>query len=193
VNKRYLETIRVEDGKIRHLSYHQQRVNTTLCNEKIISLQEILSPPQKGLYRCRVVYDAHSFAVSYHSYEKRSIKKLKLVYDDTISYDKKYEDRRSIDKLFATKGACDDILIVKNGFITDTSIANIALKQGDTWFTPISPLLQGTTRQRLLDTNQLRTRQIRPEELGEYSAVALMNAMIDFDIIAHDNIRKIIC
>ena len=42
-------------------------------------------------------------------------------------------------------------LIVKDGYLTDTSIANIALYDGYTWFTPAHPLLRGTKRAELLN------------------------------------------
>lgn len=192
VNNKYLETIKAYNGEIFHLSYHQERLEKTI-GHKDIELSEVLNPPQEGLYRCRAIYDTYSVSVTYYPYVKRNICKLKLISDDTIDYDKKYADRSEIEKLLEQKDGCDDIIIVKNGFITDTSIANIALKQGSEWFTPQAPLLYGTTRKRLLEEKKLKTRDIRVEELTEYSEIALMNAMIDFDIIAVENIREIIC
>ena len=192
VNKKFLETIRIKDAKIYHLSYHQNRLNSCIPNSNIF-LAEIIVPPNEGLYRCRVIYDNDSYKVSYHSYSKRTIKSLKLVYDDTIVYDKKYADRRELEILMKQKGECSDILVVKNGLVTDTSIANIALKQNGQWFTPSSPLLYGTTRQRLLDKGKLKIRDIKAVDLNDYSQIALMNAMIDFDIIPNKNIREIIC
>ena len=37
----------------------------------------------------------------------------------------------------------DEILITRNGLLTDTSIANIALFNGKEWHTPKHPLLKG--------------------------------------------------
>jgi 4-amino-4-deoxychorismate lyase len=148
------------------------------------SLQEHLSPPQNGLYRCRVVYTDETIDVSYHEYKKRDISSLKLVYDDTIEYPQKSTDRSHIDRLFAQKGNADDILIVKNSLVTDTSIANIAFYKNGVWHTPESPLLEGTTRERLLESGFLVRKDIRVEELESFTKTALLNAMIDFDIIS---------
>ena len=72
----------------------------------------------------------------------------------------------------------DDILIVRRGLLTDTSIANIALFDGKDWFTPKLPLLRGTCRTALIDNGIIKEKDIRPEELSSYSFVRLFNAMI---------------
>jgi len=193
VNKKYLETIKALDGELYHLDYHQERLNKTLGCVGIHKLQNLLHPPKNGLYRCRVVYDNISFAVEYLPYLKRQLKSLRLVYNDSICYKKKYENRVEIDELYKQRDACDDILIVKNGLLSDTSIANIALYDGQVWHTPRFPLLHGITRGRFLDTKKIQEKDIRVEDIYSYKKVALMNAMIDFDIIAEENIREKIC
>lgn len=193
MNKKYLETIKAVDGELYHLDYHQERLNRALGSAEGYNLQNFLNPPNSGLYRCRVIYDDVSLSVEYLPYMKREIKSLKLLVDDTICYDKKYEDRVDINNLYKQRDACDDILIIKNGLLRDTSIANIALYDGQVWQTPASPLLYGTTRARLLDAKKIQEKEIRVEDIYEYKKVALMNAMIDFDIIAEENIRNIIC
>jgi 4-amino-4-deoxychorismate lyase len=45
---------------------------------------------------------------------------------------------------------CDDIIIVRNGFVTDASYANLIFRKGDEWFTPATFLLAGTMRAFLL-------------------------------------------
>ena len=192
VNSKLLETIRIEDGKIFNLEYHQLRLERSIQNADI-DLHEILSPPASGLYRCRVIYDEKSYEVSYHSYVKRSIKRLKLIENQDIRYDKKYLDRSAIDALFSQKGSADDILIVKNGLVTDTTIANIAFFYKNKWITPSKPLLEGTTRQRLLEEKKIIETQINTTDIFKFEKVALMNAMIDFDIIHNKNIEDIIC
>ena len=191
-NIQYLETIKAVDGELFHLNYHQQRLNETLGNKKIL-LAEILKPPTSGLFRCRVVYNARNYRVSYHPYEKRIVQKLKLIFDDTIEYSRKYYDRSPLERLLEKKSFCDDILIVKNRLITDTSIANIALQYKNEWLTPREPLLYGTTRARLLDEKKIFEDDIAVEDLKKFKQMALMNAMIDFDIIQNENIKEIVC
>ena len=193
MSKKYLETIKIDDGLIYHIEFHQSRLDNALNEDTIHNLKNLLSPPLNGLYRCRVVYDKQNIQIYYFPYIKRSIKSLKVIYDDEIEYGHKYENRETIEKLFSQREECDDILIVKNGLITDTSIANIAFYDGENWITPKEPLLQGTTRARLLKEKKIIQKNIRVEDLKAYTKVALMNAMIDFDIIAEDNLEEVIC
>ena len=193
VSKRYLETIKALDGKLYHLEYHQERLNTTLQTNKTHNLSTLLDPPKDGLYRCRVLYDADSIEIEYIPYIKRHIRSLKLLTSETLEYARKYEDREDLNRLFEKREGCDDILVVKNALVSDTSIANIAFYDGERWVTPKTPLLYGTTRKRYLETGKIVEKEITVLELKSYKKVALMNAMIDFDIIAEENIGDIIC
>ncbi|MEA1955689.1 MAG: aminotransferase class IV [Campylobacterota bacterium] len=180
----YLETIKALNGELYHLKYHEKR-------SEIENIESYLNPPKDGLYRCRLVYSDDKIDVTYHRYKKREINSLKLIYDDNISYSKKSTDRAELNNLFIQKDDCDDVLIVKNGLITDTSIANIALYKNGIWFTPKTPLLKGTTRARLLEESFLFEIDIKVENIKEYTKIALLNAMIDFDIIPTLKIKGI--
>lgn len=196
MKKTFFETIRVVDGDALHLKYHQrryERVLTSLEAKKFKSLVEYIKPPNSGLYRCKIVYDADDISVEFFEYKKREIKSLKLVYDDEIKYTYKSSSRELLDEVFSQRDTCHDVLIVKDSFITDTTIANVAFLKDGLWYSPKNPLLYGTTRARLLDEGRLILKNIRVEELGEYSGLALMNAMIDFDIITLENLKDTIC
>jgi len=196
VNDIFLETIKILDGKIFNLSYHQARYESVLKYfgvDKVQDLGSIITPPQNGLYRCRLVYDIKgSIDASYHSYQKREINLLKILHDDTIEYSMKYANREKLDALFAQRGNGDDVLIVKNGLATDTTIANIAFFDGKRWLTPVLPLLHGTTRQRLLDEGKIVEEEIHIQDIERFKQVALMNAMIDFAIITK-NPKELFC
>ncbi len=196
MSKTFLETIKSQDGRLFHLAYHQKRFKRTLfalgCTT-VAQLHSLLNPPQKGLYRCRVLYSKNTLEVSYHPYVKRSVHSLKLIYDDTIEYALKYANREKINAHFSQKEQADDILIIKNHLVTDTSIANIAFFDGEKWFTPKKPLLKGTTRARLLDLHQIYEKDIAVDTLKKYKKVALLNAMIDFDIISEDKHKGLYC
>ncbi len=182
-NLSFLETIRVEDGIAFNLEYHQQRLNHTLTSFGIttdIALSTLIIPPPEGLFRCRIVYDGHDIDISYHPYSARVFRSLQAVICDDIEYSFKYADRGPIDRLFTQRADSEDIAIVKNGLITDTSIANLAFYDGSKWFTPKTPLLHGTTRQRLLDEGKLVTRDIHLESIADYQKIAVMNAMVGF-------------
>jgi len=89
------------------------------------------------------------------------------------------------------KGSTDEILIVQNTLITDTSIANIAFFDGERWLTPKEPLLIGTTRARLLDEQKIFEQDINVADLHKFTAFALMNAMIGFDEIKNGIIHPL--
>lgn len=197
VNREFLETIKAVDGELFHLPYHQSRLNATLASFGVATpathlLSSHLAPPKSGLYRCRVVYDIDNISIEYIPYQKRKISKLKIIFNDEIEYAKKYANRDLLDTLFALRDQCDDILIVKSGLITDTSIANVAFFDGKEWITPKRPLLEGTTRARLLDEKKLIARDIFVDDLKSFHSVALMNAMVDFAII-EEKIEEVIC
>lgn len=177
------ETIRCEDGIIAHLPYHQKRLDASLkclgSNTHFV-LNELIVPPFHGLYRCRFVYDATDYRIEFHPYTPRVFSSLRLVYDDTIHYPLKYTHRDPLNQLFERRGECDDVLIVKNGLLKDTSIANVALFIEGQWLTPQTPLLYGTTRARLLDDGFLKPAVLTPDTLQEAQKVAVMNAMVGF-------------
>ena len=188
-----LESIKIEDGIIFNLSYHQKRCDKsrkTLYNSsETLVLKEFIHPPKKGLYRCRILYNTQVQKVEYLPYKVKKIQSLKVV-SSNLDYALKYANRDTLNALLAAHTEADDILIEKKGYLTDTSIANIAFYDGEQWFTPHKPLLEGTMRQKLLDEGFLQTRKVKKEDLDLYTQVALMNAMIGFKIIKDINILK---
>ena len=130
--------------------------------------------------RCRVEYQEEVEKVEYLPYTLRPVNSLKLVTSDGLDYTYKSTDRQKLDELFGQRGEADDILIVRDGFLTDTSIANIALWNGSQWETPEIPLLEGTMRASLLGKEMIVPAAIRPQDLSRYSLIRLFNAMIGF-------------
>jgi len=186
VSRQLLETIRVQDGQPAHLAYHQQRVDQSLKALGYTARYELASlikVPDSALYRCRIVYDETSFEISYIPYRKRAVRTLQPVQADGLDYALKYADRSALNALFEQRGAADDILIIKNGMVTDTSIANIAFFDGQRWVTPKHPLLKGTTRARLLVEKKIFESEIRLDDLPKFTRFALLNAMIGFEEI----------
>ena len=78
-----------------------------------------------GLYKLRVVYGRVVVSVSLAPYKEPVSLSLKIVERNDIDYSFKYEDRSVFADLLQYKGDCDDILIVKDGLVTDTSYGNI--------------------------------------------------------------------
>lgn len=133
------------------------------------------------IYKCRIVYSESIEKIEFLPYSFPKINSLNLVEDNTISYAHKYLDRSNLEKLFTLRQGCDDVLIVKNGLITDTSFCNILFFNGKKWLTPERPLLKGTQRQFLLDNEIIETASITPYDLRNFEKARLINAMIGFD------------
>ncbi len=184
---RFVETIRVEHGVFQHLDYHQCRLDRTLTQfgaGSVWQLSQCLAIPEgldDAVYKCRVVYDVQIRDVTFERYTPRQIRTLMPVFAEEVDYAFKYEDRSCLMALLDLKGTADDILIVRNGFLTDTSFSNIALFDGNEWVTPDTYLLNGTCRQRLLEEGVLREVTLRWEDLRNFSVVKPINAMLDFD------------
>ena len=183
---RFIETIRVENGRALSLPYHQKRVNESLLltggGSVRLSLAGLLGnlPTTEGVFKARIVYDNTGKVLeqSLTPYTPKKVRTLRLVDCDDIDYSLKYADRTRLNALAARVGSADEIIIVRHGKLTDTSYSNIALYDGENWFTPRYPLLRGTMRQRLLDEGVIQETDITPADLRRYRQVSLINAMM---------------
>ena len=188
-----LETIKIEAGEVFNLSYHQARCDESrkaLFNSKNrLDLSTLIQAPSEGHYRCRILYDEKIHSIQYIPYSPKEIHNIKII-PSNITYNYKYANREELNTLLQNQKDIDEIIIEKEGYLTDTTIANIAFYDGKQWFTPEEPLLKGTMREKLLDEGFLHTRKIKKEDLKNYTQVALMNAMIGFKIINNINIQK---
>jgi 4-amino-4-deoxychorismate lyase len=104
-----------------------------------------------------------------------------LVYDDEIEYSYKYENRERLNELKERRQDCDEIMIVKNGCITDTSFSNLVFYDGKKYLTPAQPLLNGTKRKLLLQQGWISEATIKPEDLNNFQHCGLINAMLNKD------------
>jgi 4-amino-4-deoxychorismate lyase len=170
------------------LGYHEQRMHRAIKEifgvDQKVNLEEVLSnysKPAVGLYKCRLVYNNKRKEVEFISYTVRPAHWLKIVHDDAISYDHKFEDRKEIENDFKKRGNCDDVLIIKKGRVTDSSQANIVFRRRNEWITPSSFLLPGTMRQSLLDRKTIAEEEIHVDDLSGFESFKLVNAMLLFD------------
>ena len=183
-----LETIKIVDGKAQFLEYHNARLNyarRVLFNaQNYIDLKNIIqAPSQNGIYKSRIVYSKTIDSIEYSPYKNRDFKTFMVIADNSIVYNFKYLNRTDLNRLVALKDNADDIIIIKNGFVTDSSIANLAFLYNDQWITPLNPLLKGTMRERLLRENKIVEAAIKLEDLKKFSNMAMMNALLGFYII----------
>lgn len=186
---RLFESIRLQNGNFHRLSYHQQRMDRSVKElfgqnnsvNLIENLKKYTPPSTTDLYKCRIVYTNQLESVEFIPYEVKPVKSLKVVNDQEIEYPHKYTDRNKIGALFNQRQSCDDILIIKNGFVTDSSYSNIIFYDGVNWITPDTPLLKGTMRQFLLDTAEIKACPIPVQDIPSFKSFRLINAMLAFD------------
>jgi 4-amino-4-deoxychorismate lyase len=191
---RLLETIRMENRQVENLNAHQFRMDQSCLHffghPSGINLQDLVdesiqnpnpSNLNNGIFKMRVVYSQQLEEVTFIPYKLPEIRSLKLVIDDEIDYAHKFADRQKLEQLMLKKETCDDIIIVKNGLLTDSSYANLALFDGNHWFTPDKPLLKGTRRAMLILQGKIHPTQIRPGHLRFFTKARLFNAMIRWE------------
>ena len=183
-----VESLKYQNGKLFHIEYHNARLNNT---RKVLydaadqwNLAKLISLPEfekDVVYKCRFLYGKEPGHAEFAKYTMKQITSLKLVEDNEIDYSIKYTEKKRFDLL---KQQCEvdcDILIVKNGYITDTSYSNIVFSDGKSWFTPAKPLLNGTKRQYYLDQKLITPAEIPVEKLNQFKCARVINALIDLD------------
>ncbi len=184
-----VETMRIEDGRVLNAGFHNERMMRSLFElfglNIVADLERSIKVPEfanKGVFKCRVVYNDKSSEVEFLPYVFRQIRSLRIVIDNNISYPYKVTDRENIVRLFESRGNCDDILIIKNGMVTDTSYANVVLRDfnGD-WITPSTFLLPGTRRASLLQRGVIAEANVGLSDISRYSEIRLINAMMSID------------
>lgn len=184
-----VETIKVKEGRLYNIDYHSERYNRSRrelfgagLKDDLTSKIIIPAYAGKGVYKCRIEYDDHIRKIEFIKYEIRPVESLRMVEAGDLVYDHKFIERGGIDRLMKNRDSCDDILIVKDGYITDTSYANIVVRDNDNkWFTPSTCLLKGTKRSSLIDRGLIEEVDITPASLRKYKELRLINSMIDIN------------
>lgn len=186
----FVESIKLQDGILYNLPLHQERMYNTIKevfkkdNQINLASIEIPENVKQGLFKCRVIYNQELLSIEYQPYILKNVNSISLVYDDEISYTFKSLNKDHINRL-VEKNKAEEILIVKNGYITDTSRSNVVFEDETGFYTPTTYLLKGTKREMLLNSNRIKERKIRVEDIKHYKTMYLINAMIDIE----DNVK----
>lgn len=194
---RFIETIRIENQKVLNVEQHLKRMQTTLESVggdiKDLPIEQLFSiqVDTHERLKLRFEYDMRGiYDVLITSYRLPQIKTLKVIEAGGIDYAHKYVNRQQFNELLVKKEGCSDILILKNGRVTDTSFTNVAFLKDEQWFTPTRPLLRGTHRALLLSEKRIEEKDIFISDLTDYTAISLFNAMINLGeiVLPIDNI-----
>ena len=184
----FFESIRVKDGIAENLGFHQLRVNKTLqafgASSHSIELTSIVHQlvlPAEGLFKLKISYDLNG---NYHSvftpYQYKQIQNFALVDIKGQSYDYKFSNRDWINEALAQSGK-DEMMMHDAGFIKDCSYTNIVFFDGANWYTPYSPLLEGTQRAKLIQEGIIITKALHVDELPNFQKFKCINAMIGWE------------
>lgn len=180
------ETLAILNGKWQNLALHQKRYESALKtyfpdsqNIQVYQFADITIPriAQQGLIRCRINYNAQQLQAEFFPYTRRKITTFQPIICDDIDYSLKYSDRSLLNQLLQQRGECDEIMIIKQGKVTDCSIGNLAFRQGESWYTPNTPLLNGTQRQLLLAQGIVIEKTICVEDIHLFDEIRIINAL----------------
>ncbi len=181
----FIETLRLEDGKVQLQPLHQARMERTARDLGFVCppmppLEQLCPEPlRKGRVKCRFVYRETIRELSFTPYTPRVIHTFApMALPVGYKYSYKSLDRAVLNRLKAECPADEVLLVDSEGRITDCSFANLALRREGRWYTPDSPLLEGIQRQHLILESLLTPRTIRVADLGEYDQILPINAML---------------
>lgn len=194
------ETLCIDNGRIRNAEWHCRRFETSYGSlyrhcptYSLLDNTHISSEYNTGIFRLRISYNESSTKTEIEPYITKNITRLKVwAVAPSFDYSLKYTDRSVINNLFSQRGNCDDVLIIKDGMVTDTSVCNIVFFDGQKWITPSNPLLCGTARARLLADGTIEERPIAVCDIHKFEAFRLINALRQFDTVATTTTDNII-
>ncbi len=183
---RFIETIQIKNGRILNPDLHRERARETILYHFGVvrelpfeSLITGISPELQETLKLRVLYGKDIEEYTIEPYKRRDICKIKLSEGGDIDYSYKYEDRSQLESLLLRKGDSDDVLIIKNGFVTDTSFSNVVFREGNNFYTPSTCLLNGIKRRQMIRDGLVSVRDIRVEDVIKYRECFLINAFLD--------------
>ena len=157
----FIETVKIVSSVVQQARRHEARMRECGLLAADFDLQRLQIPAEfaEGVVKCSIRYSDKVESVNYLPYSPRPIRRLKLVECDDIDYSRKYADRRTLEALREKRGECDDVLIVKNGFVTDTSYSNIVF----------------------LESGRIKQRRITAAGTQDFLCAYMINAMLDLE------------
>lgn len=179
----FFESIKCLNGSIYNLRYHEERMQSTRLaayglNNKVRIRRRLVIPAdcRRGLYKCRISYGLDLGPITFSPYHQQLITSIRPVTID-YSYPYKTNDREMLQASYQERDGADEVLLVREGLITDTSYHNVVCWYGDKRVTPEVPLLPGTMRAKLLRQGRIHTGRLTLDDLRAADQVGLINAL----------------
>lgn len=184
----FIESICCVNNSLRNLEFHQARLNRThrhfFPEAQPLSLAKDIEIPShltNDKYKLRVLYAETIQEISFQPYQPHPLQSISFApIDSSFDYSHKSTDRSYLSTL-VNNYQTDDLILIKNGYITDTTLANLVFFDGYQWVTPTTYLLKGCMRSWLLSTGQIIEKEIRPEDLIHYQSFKRINAMMSLE------------
>jgi 4-amino-4-deoxychorismate lyase len=193
-----LETIQLRNGKPINIDYHSARFNQARAElfgiSTPLNLSKFIHVPKDclaGIFRCRLIYERNIEEISFSAYQFKPVQSLKIVEVPDVDYAYKWADRQIFKDLLQQNSDADEIIISKNGSITDCTFANLAFWDGEKWFTPDTPLLKGTKRAKLLEAGKIAEAEIDVSDVKKYQKVCLINSFRELDFRSAIDVNNI--
>ncbi len=188
--EKLIETLLISKLEIQNIVFHNERMNQARARlfqlETLLDLAKIIDLSNLEIninYRCRVVYDKNGITeVIITPYQEKKIKILKIIDIDQYQYNYKWLNREFLHRLLDRNPEADEVIMTKNSFVTDSTIANLAFWDGDNWFVPNTPLLKGTKREKLMTEKMVTAIEIKIEDIKKFKKIALINVFRDLNI-----------
>ena len=181
---KFVETLRIENGIIEAEERHLSRLNQTVYefyNQNInFESREVFIPEKfrNGIVKCRILYSSKIEKIDFFPYRCKTIHSLKAVNGKQTDYSWKYADRYALENLLKQKENHDEIIIIRNRHVTDTSFSNIIFFDGKNYYTPDTFLLNGIRRQQLLEAGIIKEMEILVEDIPSFKSAFLINTML---------------
>lgn len=191
----FLETMYYDYAGIRNLELHLERVQSSLIYASggvlsgsayttFIQIKEILRSFRipGNVQKVRMLYDDKGLeleASHLHIQYPASFRCVEV--DDGFDYSYKFSDRKILDEAFDKREDSEEVILIRKGYITDSSKANLAFRKNEVWYTPYFPLLAGTTWKKLVREKKIIPRPIHVDQIKLFDGVRTFNALHLFE------------
>jgi para-aminobenzoate synthetase/4-amino-4-deoxychorismate lyase len=189
------ETLALLDGKLRNLDRHLDRIVDSAgyfgfdCDREALRAGLLAAAEDAACDRARVRLVLHrngGFRVAFHPYPAGGVEPVRLALsalpvDAADPFLAHKTTRREVYRVRAAEHPeADDVVLVNGeGFVTETTIANLAIHLDGAWWTPPvgDGCLPGVERGRLLDEGVLRERSLSVAELMAADDLAVVSSL----------------
>jgi 4-amino-4-deoxychorismate lyase len=184
------ESIRVNDGQVPLLDFHQKRIELSYSavfkKVSTYNLKECIEPFLKkdGIQKCRFIYDDKNYRVEIIDYQLIEPKRIGwLRIDPNFNYSFKFFNRSFFNKINEVYSACDEIILIQNNEITDSTYCNIVIYINNEWILPKSYLLNGVERSRIISKYNFTVAPVSIDKFLLAKEYKLINSMRPFELV----------